>query len=100
MGVVIVAGVAGKLTGVGVPARLVGLRPRAALGLAVMMNCRGLTEIVVLQLGLSHGLLSGELFTVFVVMALVTTAMTGPLLDRTRQPEALVRPSAVTAPSH
>jgi Kef-type K+ transport system membrane component KefB len=97
---VLVAGVAGKLAGVGVPARLVGLRPRAALGLAVMMNCRGLTEIVVLQLGLSHGLLSGELFTVFVVMALVTTTMTGPLLDRTRQPEASVGSSAVPAPSH
>jgi hypothetical protein len=47
------------------------------------MNTRGLTELVILNVGLELGLLSQELFTMLVVMALVTTMMTGPLLRRT-----------------
>lgn len=47
-----------------------------------MMNCRGLTEIVVLNVGYSAGIIDVELFTVLVVMALVTTALTGPLLNK------------------
>lgn len=77
---VLVSAIAGKLLGITLPARLAGLAPRTALGLGVMMNCRGLTEIVVLQLGLTLGVISPTLFAVFLVMTLVTTAMTGPLL--------------------
>jgi Kef-type K+ transport system membrane component KefB len=76
----LLAAVGGKLVGVALPARLAGLEPRSALGLGVMMNCRGLTEIVVLQLGLSLGVISRPLFVFFLVMTLVTTAMTDPLL--------------------
>lgn len=46
------------------------------------MNTRGLTELVVLNVGLDLGVLSDELFTMGVLMALITTAMAGPLLDR------------------
>ncbi|NUT50763.1 MAG: cation/H(+) antiporter, partial [Saccharothrix sp.] len=55
-----------------------------------LVNTRGLTEIVVLQAGYSAGLLSVRLFLALVVMALVTTGMTGPLLsliERTRAPK-------------
>jgi Kef-type K+ transport system membrane component KefB len=48
----------------------------------VMLNCRGLTELIVLSMGLQLGVLNQELFAMFMVMALLTTAMTGPLLRR------------------
>lgn len=47
-----------------------------------MMNCRGLTELVVITTGLSLGIIGQNLFVIFVVMTLVTTMMTGPLLGR------------------
>ncbi|MEU1850926.1 cation:proton antiporter [Streptomyces sp. NPDC019990] len=53
---------------------------REALALGAMMNCRGLTELIVLNLGVQLGVLSPALFAMFVCMAVVTTAMTGPLL--------------------
>jgi Kef-type K+ transport system membrane component KefB len=64
----------------GTSAAAAGERPRTALALGAMMNCRGLTELIVLQLGLQLGVLDQSLFSIFVVMTLVTTAMTGPLL--------------------
>jgi len=48
--------------------------------LGALMNTRGLVELIVLNLGLDLGILSPPVFTMLVVMALVTTAMTGPLL--------------------
>ncbi len=45
-----------------------------------LMNTRGLMELIVLNIGFELGILSAELFAMFVIMALVTTAMTGPLL--------------------
>ncbi|MCP3804860.1 cation:proton antiporter [Allokutzneria sp. A3M-2-11 16] len=77
---VIAVGIGGKLLGTWLPGLVVGLPARRAAALGVLMNCRGLTEIVILQIGLSLGVLSVELFTIFVIMALVTTAMTSPLL--------------------
>jgi len=47
-----------------------------------LMNTRGLTELVVLNVGLSLGVIGPALFTVMVMMALITTAMAGPLLGR------------------
>ena len=49
------------------------------------MNCRGLTELVVLNVGLDLGVLTPQLFTMFVLMALVTTVMTSPLLQWLQQ---------------
>jgi Kef-type K+ transport system membrane component KefB len=45
-----------------------------------MVNCRGLTELVVVSAGLSLGIIGQDLFVMFVAMTLVTTIMTGPLL--------------------
>ena len=45
-----------------------------------MMTCRGMTELIVLQLGLSLGIISNDLYVMLLVMALVTTSLTGPLL--------------------
>jgi K+:H+ antiporter len=77
---VLAVAVAGKVGGTFAAARLAGERPRDALGLGTMMNCRGLTELVVLEVGLSLGVLTAQLFSVLVVMTLITTMATDPLL--------------------
>ncbi len=73
--------IAGKIGGGYLGARLGGETKRDAVTIGVLMNTRGLTEIVVLQAGYSAGLLSAGLFLALVIMALVTTALTGPLLS-------------------
>ncbi|HWO59732.1 MAG TPA: cation:proton antiporter [Umezawaea sp.] len=73
--------IAGKVGGSYLGARLGGETRRDSLTIGVMMNTRGLTEIVVLQAGYSAGLLSAGLFLALVIMALVTTGLTGPLLS-------------------
>ncbi|MFE1981453.1 cation:proton antiporter [Streptomyces mirabilis] len=75
------AACAGKLIGTMIPARLSGLSWTEAWDLGVLMNTRGLTELVVLNAGVSMGVLDGTVFTVLVITALVTTAMAGPLLS-------------------
>ncbi|GIF39561.1 cation:proton antiporter [Actinoplanes xinjiangensis] len=72
--------IAGKLGGATLGARLVRERWPAALSIGVLMNTRGLTEIVILSVGLQLGVIDTRLFTVLVIMALVTTAMAAPLL--------------------
>ncbi|MDT9694652.1 cation:proton antiporter [Streptomyces sp. P17] len=71
----------GKLGGVAIPAKLTGMNWRDATTLGLLMNTRGLTELVILNVGLQLGLLSVELFSAMVIMALVTTAMAAPLLS-------------------
>jgi Kef-type K+ transport system membrane component KefB len=78
--VVVGAAVAGKLLGTYSGARLGGLQYRSSVRLAVLMNTRGLTEIVILTIGLEAGIIDQRIYTVMVLMALVTTAMTTPLL--------------------
>jgi len=80
-GLITVAAVAGKFGGTLAGGRLVGLPWRFAARLGILMNTRGLMELVVLNVGLDLGVLSPRLFTMMVVMAIVTTAMTAPLLD-------------------
>ena len=71
---------AGKLAGAALPGRLFGMPWRQAGTLGLLMNTRGLTGFVILNVGISLGVLDGQMFTMMVLMALVTTAMTGPLL--------------------
>ena len=73
---------AGKLLGAIGPARLFGLSWREAKDLGVLMNTRGLTELIILNAAVSLGVLDGRMFTMLVIMALVTTAMAAPLLSR------------------
>ncbi len=70
----------GKLGGSAIAARASGLPWREATSLGILMNTRGLIELVVLNVGLDLRVLSPTLFTMMVIMALVTTAMTAPLL--------------------
>jgi Kef-type K+ transport system membrane component KefB len=81
----------GKFAGSAVAARAVGNDWRKSLQLGALMNCRGLTELVVLNIGLDLGVLSPTLFTMLVIMALVSTAMTAPIvvaLERKGSPDA------------
>ncbi|MBX7097307.1 MAG: cation:proton antiporter [Myxococcaceae bacterium] len=80
-GLLLFLAVAGKFGGVSVAARLSGQRWPMALELGVLMNTRGLMELVVLNVGLDLGVISRPLFAMLVLMALVTTAATSPLLD-------------------
>ncbi|MEE1927334.1 cation:proton antiporter [Streptomyces sp. TRM 70351] len=64
-------------------ARLAGVGHGEALPAAVLMNTRGLTEIVIVAVGLELGLITEDLYSIMIVMAVLTTAMTGPLLRLT-----------------
>lgn len=79
--VVIAVATAGKLLGTFSAARSAGMPAREAWRLGALMNTRGLMELIVLNLGYELGLLGDRLFAVLAIMALVTTAMTGPLLN-------------------
>lgn len=76
-GILLVA-VLGKLGGAAIAARSVGETWNRSLQIGSLMNCRGLTELVVLNVGLDLGVLSPTMFTMLVLMALVSTAMTAP----------------------
>ncbi|MFD5141910.1 cation:proton antiporter [Streptomyces sp. NPDC058401] len=80
LALILLVAVTGKVIGAWGGARLGGLRGRDTWILATLMNTRGLTELVVLTVGLQLGLLNNQLFSLMVVMALVTTYMTGPVL--------------------
>ena len=81
-GVVLLAAVAGKLGGCYLAARLTGQPRREAACIATLMNTRALMALVAINIGLDLGLLNREIFTMLVIMALLTTAMTGPMLRR------------------
>ncbi len=92
-GLVVVVAIAGKYIGTYVAARMSGIDSRQASALGWLMNTRGLTELIVLNIGLSLGVITPLLFTMLVVMALVTTVMTSPLLEWT-YPKQLIRDQA------
>lgn len=82
LGLIVVTACVGKLVGAIVPARLLGLPWRDAADLGLLMNTRGLTGLIILNTAMSLGVLDGRMFTMMVIMALVTTALAGPLLSR------------------
>jgi K+:H+ antiporter len=79
--IIIAVAVLGKIGGAFAGARMMGFDSRNALSLGVLLNTRGLVELVVLNVGLDLGILTPPLFSMMVVMALVTTLMTSPLLN-------------------
>jgi len=77
---ILVVACAGKLLGALVPARAFGIPRRDAWALGLLMNTRGLTELIILNAGLALGVLDQPMFTMMVLMGLITTAAAGPLL--------------------
>ena len=80
LGAILVVAIGGKLIGAYFGAQIAGIRGRNASVMATLMNTRGLTEIVILGVGLQLHIITKPLYALMVVMALVTTAMSGPLL--------------------
>jgi Kef-type K+ transport system membrane component KefB len=78
---IIVVAVAGKLLGCMISIRSAGMSWKEAFSVGLLMNTRGLVELVILNVGLDLGVISPTLFSMMVIMALVTTFMTTPLLD-------------------
>lgn len=78
--IVIAVACLGKIMGATFSARALGETWKEALGLGVLMNTRGLVELIVLNIGLELGVLSSTLFTMLVIMAIVTTMLASPLL--------------------
>lgn len=78
---IIVVAVLGKFGGSAIAARIVGNKWKDSLSIGALMNTRGLMELVVLNIGYDLGVLSPEIFAMMVLMALLTTFMTGPALD-------------------
>lgn len=82
--VIIIVAVAGKLGASMLMARWTGMNWQDSFALGVLMNTRGLVELIVLNIGYDLGILSARAFAMLVLMALVTTFMTGPLLALVR----------------
>ncbi|MFH0980978.1 MAG: cation:proton antiporter [Planctomycetota bacterium] len=79
-GVIVFVACLGKFGGSTVAARLTGVGWRESAALGVLMNTRGLMELIVLNVGLDHRVLSPTLFAMLVIMAVVTTLITAPVL--------------------
>jgi Kef-type K+ transport system membrane component KefB len=79
-GVVLLAAVFGKMGGAALAARWTGQSWRNAVALGALLNTRGLVELIVLNIAYTVGAFTPTLFTMLVVMALVTTMLTAPIL--------------------
>ena len=80
-GLIILVAITGKFLGSALAARFVRQSWHDSLAIGALMNTRGLMELVVLNIGYDLGILSPEIFSMMVIMALFTTFMTGPALD-------------------
>ncbi len=87
---ILVVAIVGKFVGAFVGARITPMPVRQSAAIAVLMNTRGLTELVILMVGKQLGILDTPLFTMMMIMALVTTMMAGPLL-RIIYPETAIQ---------
>jgi Kef-type K+ transport system membrane component KefB len=81
LAVMVAFAVLGKLGPGFMMARVTGLSTRQSAAIAVLVNTRGLTELIALNVGLRAGIIHSRLFTILVLMALITTIMTGPLIS-------------------
>lgn len=81
-GLIILVATLGKFGGTALATRMTGLDGRTSAAVGILMNTRGLMELVVLNIGLDLEVITPELFAMMVVMALVTTVATSPLLER------------------
>jgi Kef-type K+ transport system membrane component KefB len=80
--VILIIAILGKASGPFLSGRKLKFSKRETMALGVLLNARGLVELVVLNIGLEIGLLPPPLFAMLTLMALITTAMTSPLLSR------------------
>jgi len=81
LAIILLVAVTGKLGGAMLAARGSGMPWKPAIQIGILLNTRGLVELIALNIGYKEGIFSPVLFTLFVLMALITTAMTGPCFD-------------------
>ena len=81
-GAVLVAAILGKGVACWLAARATGIPNREAMGIGILMNARGLMELIIINVGLQRGIISEGLFAVLVIMAVVTTLMASPIFER------------------
>lgn len=79
---VLAAAVLGKWAACTLAARATGISGREAMGIGILMNARGLMELIIINIGLQRGIISEGLFAILVVMAVVTTLMASPIFER------------------
>jgi Kef-type K+ transport system membrane component KefB len=82
---IIAVAMLGKLGGSMLAARFMGMNWNESFALGALMNTRGLVELIALNIGYDLGILPPQIFTMMVIMALVTTFMAGPLLNLARR---------------
>lgn len=80
-GLIVLVAITGKFLGSAIASKITGQNWKDSLIIGALMNTRGLMELIVLNIGYELGILSPEVFSMMVIMALVTTVMTGPALD-------------------
>ena len=97
LGVVLAAAILGKVVPVYLASRLAGFNSRESTILGSLMNTRALMELIVLNIGLDLGFIPQNVFTMLVIMAVVTTVMTGPLLRVLLPRAGYVIPAGVEA---
>lgn len=95
-GAVLLAAVGGKFGGCAVAARLTGFRWKEAGVIGALMNTRGLMELIVINIGYDMGVIPKSLFCVLVLMAVITTVMTGPLVLLLRRGTEIDEPLQVS----
>ena len=81
-GAVLIAAVLGKGVACWLAARASGISNREALGIGVLMNARGLMELIIINIGLQKNIITPGLFAVLVIMAVITTLMASPIFER------------------
>ncbi|MFD4258713.1 cation:proton antiporter [Streptomyces sp. NPDC058534] len=91
---ILAVAVVGKWGGAAGAARLTGSDWRWSAAVGTLMNCRGLTELVVLGIGLQTGVITETLFTLLVIMTVITTAATAPILRRVAGDDPRMTPPA------
>ncbi len=81
-GAVLVAAIVGKGVACWGAARASGISNREAMGIGILMNARGLMELIIINIGLQKGIISAEIFAMLAIMAVITTLMASPIFER------------------
>ncbi len=79
---ILVAAILGKGVACWAAARASGISNKEAMGIGVLMNARGLMELIIIQIGLQRGIISAEIFAMLAIMAVITTLMASPIFER------------------
>ncbi len=96
-GLILFAAILGKFGGCYAAARLTGESHRESMAIGTLMNSRGLMELIILNIGLQQKVITVQLFTIMILMAIVTTVMAAPLFERIYHNRAGALPTGAVA---